>query len=247
MIESLVFLFIMGSLFGSFLNVCIYRIPRKESVAFPPSHCPKCDHKIRWYENIPIISYFMLLRGRCSSCGEKISIRYPIVEAITGIAWSICYLKFEYSLWTGVMVVVVTLLILGSAIDLDNYYIPNRVSLGIMIIGLVFSFYNGIGIERSIIGAGVFGLPFLLIYGYGSDLFKREVMGFGDVKLAVSLGSLMGYVNLYILHVFVTTSFLLGAIVGISLLVTKKKERTDAMPFGPYIALAGVITIFIFY
>ncbi len=242
-----IFIFIFGCLIGSFLNVCIYRIPRKESVAFPPSHCPKCSHRIRWYENIPILSYVLLLRGRCSSCRERISVRYPIVEGLTGIAWMACYMKFGFSLWTLASIVVVTLLIFGSMVDVDHYYIPNRVSLGIMIIGGVFSFFNGIGIERSIIGGAVYGLPFLLIYGYGSDIFKREVMGFGDVKLAVALGAFMGYVNLFIVHIFITTSFVIGAVVGLFMMAGKRRGRGDEIPFGPYIAMGGMITLLYFY
>ncbi len=242
-----VFISILGCLIGSFLNVCIYRIPRKESVAFPPSHCPKCNHRIRWYENIPILSYVLLLRGRCSSCRERISVRYPMVEGLTGLAWLACYMKFGFNLWTPVSIVVVTLLIFGSMVDVDHYYIPNRVSLGIMLMGGIFSFFNGIGIERSIIGGAVYGLPFLLIYGYGADICKREVMGFGDVKLAVALGTLMGYINLFIVHIFITTSFVIGAAMGLLMMVLKKKGRGDEIPFGPYIALGGVITLFYFY
>lgn len=242
-----VFIFIFGCLIGSFLNVCIYRIPRNESVAFPPSHCPKCNHRIRWYENIPILSYLLLLRGRCSSCHEKISMRYPLVELLTGIAWLACYMKFGFNLWTPVSIAVVTLLIFGSMVDMDRYYIPNRVSLGIMILGGVFSLFNGIGMERSMIGGAVYGLPFLLIYGYGADICKREVLGFGDVKLAVALGTLMGYVNFFIVHIFITISFVIGAVVGIGMIALKKKGRGDEIPFGPYIALGGIITLFYFY
>jgi len=242
-----VYVAILGCLIGSFLNVCIYRIPRRESVAFPPSHCPKCNHKIRWYENIPILSYVVLLRGRCSNCREKISVRYPIVEAMTGAAWLVCYMKFGMGLWTVVSIITVTLLIFGSMVDLDHYYIPNRVSLGIMGMGLIFSLVNGIGIERAILGGAIYGLPFLLIYGYGADIWKREVLGFGDVKLAVALGTLMGYVNLFIVHIFITISFLIGAVVGVTLMLTKKKGRGDEIPFGPYIAIGGMVTLLYFY
>lgn len=238
---------VLGCLIGSFLNVCIYRIPRKESVAYPPSHCPHCNHRIRWYENIPIFSYTILLRGRCSSCKERISMRYPVVELITGLAWLGCYVKFGFDIWTPVSIVVTTLLIFGSGVDLDHYYIPNRVSLGIMGIGMVFSFFNGMGIERSILGGAVYGLPFLLIYGYGADLFKREVMGFGDVKLAVAMGSFLGYINLFVVHIFITVSFLIGAVVGVGMMVLKKKGRGEEIPFGPYIAMGGMIVLFYLY
>lgn len=242
-----VYIAILGCLVGSFLNVCIYRIPRKESVAFPPSHCPHCSHKIKWYENIPVFSYVFLLRGRCSSCKEKISIRYPLIEALTGVLWYLCYLKFGLSVWTLSWIITSTLLIVGSMIDLENYYIPNRVSLSIMAVGLVASFYNGIGVERSILGGAIYGLPFLLIYGYGEDLFKREVLGFGDVKLAVALGMLLGYINMYLVHMYITISFGLGAIISLVLIALKLKTRKDQIPFGPYIAIGSLVMAFFFY
>ena len=170
-----------------------------------------------------------------------------MVELGTGLAWLAAYMKFGVNLWTPVTIVVVTLLIFGSMVDIDNLYIPNRVSLGIMIIGMGFSFINGIGIERSILGGGIYGLPFLLIYGYGADIYKKEVMGFGDVKLAVAIGTLLGYRSLFMVHMFVTISFVIGAVVGVAMLAFKKKNKKEEIPFGPYIALSGMIAIFYFY
>ena len=242
-----IFLFIaMGLLLGSFYNVCIYRIPRKESIAFPPSHCPKCGHKIRWWENIPVISYVLILRGKCSSCGEKISVQYPIVELVTGLAFGGIYHRYGMSIWTAELIIAASILIIASGIDWEQYYIPDRFTLGLLALGHGFSFFNGVGIERSFMGSAAYGFLFVMIYGYGERIFKKEVLGFGDVKLAAGIGSLVGYFGFYRMHLFVTTSFVTGAVYGIYLLVTKRKGREGEVPFGPFIALGGYISALLF-
>jgi leader peptidase (prepilin peptidase)/N-methyltransferase len=243
--DILLFL-IMGLLFGSFYNVCIYRIPKKESIAFPPSHCPKCNHKIRWWENIPVISYVLILRGKCSSCGERISIQYPLVELITGLSFGLIYYRYGMSIWTVELVIVASILIIASGIDWENYYIPDRFTLGLMILGYGFSFFNGVGIERSFIGSACYAFFFVIIYGYGERVFKKEVLGFGDVKLAAGIGSIVGYLGFYRMHIFVTASFVSGAVYGIYLMITKKKDRKSEVPFGPFIALGGFISALLF-
>lgn len=237
---------IMGLLLGSFYNVCIYRIPRKESIAFPPSHCPKCGHKIRWWENIPVISYVLILRGRCSSCGERISIQYPLVELITGLAFGLVYWRYGMGVWSVELIIAASILIIASGIDWENYYIPDRFTLGLLVLGYGFSFFNGVGIERSFVGSACYAFFFVLIYGYGERIFKKEVLGFGDVKLAAGIGSIVGYLGFYRMHVFVTASFVAGAVYGIYLMVTKKKGRKSQVPFGPFIALGGFISAVFF-
>jgi leader peptidase (prepilin peptidase)/N-methyltransferase len=237
---------IMGLLLGSFYNVCIYRIPKKESIAFPPSHCPKCNHKIRWWENIPVISYVLILRGKCSSCGERISIQYPLVELITGLSFGLIYYRYGMSIWTVELVIVASILIIASGIDWENYYIPDRFTLGLMILGYGFSFFNGVGIERAFIGSACYAFFFVIIYGYGERVFKKEVLGFGDVKLAAGIGSIVGYLGFYRMHIFVTASFVSGAVYGIYLMITKKKDRKSEVPFGPFIALGGFISALLF-
>jgi leader peptidase (prepilin peptidase)/N-methyltransferase len=136
----------IGLLIGSFLNVCIYRIPKGENIAFPASHCPNCNHKIKWYENIPVLSYVLLLRGRCSQCKTHISIQYPIVEAITGILFYIFYMRFGYSFFTLKYLIMIPLLITAVWIDFEHYYIPDRLSLSLIVLGVVSSFFT-IGFE----------------------------------------------------------------------------------------------------
>ena len=234
---------LFGLVIGSFLNVCIYRIPKGESIVFPHSHCPTCGHKIKWYENIPVVSYIFLLRGRCSGCKGNISIQYPIVECLTGILFYIFYVRFGYSILTLKYLILIPLLIIAIWVDFSHYYIPDRVNFSIFIVGIITSFFT-IGFERSILGAGSFTLFYILLYGFGES-FGKEIMGFGDVKLAMGLGATIGYFGLYKVFIFLNIAFITGAIVGIILILLKLKTRKDIMPFGPYIAIAGLMMAYI--
>jgi len=230
---------LVGLIIGSFLNVCIYRIPKGESVAFPPSHCPVCGHKIKWYENIPVFSYIFILKGKCSECKGNISIQYPIVEFITGILFYIFFLRFGLGILGIKYLIFICLLIIGIWVDFIHYYIPDRISLSIFIIGITTSFFT-IGFERSILGAGSFALFYIVLYGFGES-FGYEIMGFGDVKLAMGIGAMIGYFSLYQVFIFLNIAFISGAIIGVGLILLKKKTRKDIMPFGPYIAIAGLV------
>ncbi|OQY42075.1 MAG: hypothetical protein B6227_03245 [Fusobacteriia bacterium 4572_74] len=230
---------LLGLIIGSFLNVCIYRIPKGESVAFPPSHCPLCGHKIRWYENIPVFSYIFILRGKCSGCKGHISIQYPIVEFITGILFYLFFLRFGLGILGIKYLIFICLLVVGIWIDFTHYYIPDRISLSIFIIGIISSFFT-IGFERSVLGAGSFALFYIVLYGFGES-FGYEIMGFGDVKLAMGIGAMIGYFSLYQVFIFLNIAFISGAIIGVGLIFFKKKTRKDIMPFGPYIAVAGLV------
>jgi len=230
---------LIGIVIGSFLNVCIYRIPRSESLLFPPSHCPLCNYKIRWYENIPLISYILILRGRCSNCKRKISLQYPIIELLTGILFYIFYLKFGYTFLTLKYLIFSALLIVGSGIDLGHHYIPDRITISILALGIISSFFT-IGFEKSILGAGSFSLFYLVLYGYGEST-GYEIMGFGDVKLALGIGSVVGYLSLNKVFLFINIAFILGAVIGVSLILLKLKTRKDQIAFGPYISIAGLI------
>lgn len=230
---------LLGLVIGSFLNVCIYRIPRGESVSFPPSHCPTCGHKIKWYENIPVFSYIFILRGKCSECKGHISIQYPIVEFITGILFYVFFLRFGLGILGIKYLIFICLLIIGIWVDFIHYYIPDRISLSIFVIGIISSFFT-VGFERSMLGAGSFALFYIVLYGFG-ETFGREIMGFGDVKLAMGIGAMIGYFSLYQVFIFLNIAFILGAIIGVGLILSKKKTRKDIIPFGPYIAIAGLV------
>jgi leader peptidase (prepilin peptidase) / N-methyltransferase len=242
--------FIAGAVFGSFLNVCAYRIPRKESVSFPPSHCTSCNKAIRPYDNIPILSY-AILRGRCRDCGERISIRYPLVEAVIGILWATAYIHSGLTYRTLAIIFFTTVVVLLSIIDIDTKTIPNKIlipsmaisaavaSLYVVNINLVpiYSGYNGFwAFGGMFLGAGIL----LAIAILGSVLFKKEAMGIGDVKLAAFIGLFIGaYV---IMALFI--GFFVGSVVSIALIITKKVGKKDYVPFGPFLGVGAIITVY---
>ena len=229
--------FIWGLFIGSFLNVCIYRMPRSESIVRPRSHCVHCKQAVKWYENIPLLSY-IFLRGKCSSCKNPISPRYFVVELLTGILFVSFYSKFGLGLELLLFLIVGCGLIVASFIDLEHQLIPDTVSLGGLALGLLASiFYSGISFLDSLLGAVVGGLSLYLIGVAGQAIFKKEAMGFGDVKFLTMLGSFLGWQK--VLLIFFLAPFF-GAGVGI---VAKFKYKIDTIPYGPYLSLAAVVVI----
>lgn len=236
-----VFAFIFGSVVGSFLNVCIYRLPREQSVAFPPSRCPGCGSGIRWYDNIPLLSY-LLLRGRCRSCGSKISPQYPVVELINGLLTLFLFLKLGPSPTFLVLFLFTSALVVITFIDLEHQIIPDVISLPGIAIGFAVSFFlPWLGWKSSLIGI-VAGGGSLLVVAYGYELLtKKEGMGGGDIKLLAMMGAFLGWRAVpFILF----ASSLIGSAVGISLMVAQKKDSKLAIPFGPFLALGALLYIF---
>ncbi len=243
----LVFSALFGLIFGSFLNVCIYRIPREKSLAWPPSSCPGCNARIKWYDNIPVLSYLVLL-GKCRSCKKPISMRYPVVELLTGALTCLFVWRFGLSVWTFVTLAAVYALIVLSVIDLDFMIIPDRCSLGLIVLGLAFAWCNpnfsGVWWQKelaSLIGAcaGLFGV--LAIALIGTWLFKKEAMGGGDVKLMGGVGALIGWQGVITTVVF--ASFF-GLVYAVFLMIFKGKKGGDAIPFGPFLSLGALINLF---
>ena len=247
-----VFSFATGATIGSFLNVVIWRVPRGESIVSPPSHCPKCDAAIRWYQNIPIFSW-LVLRGRCANCRASISPRYILVELLGGLLFLAAYLKFGMTCSTPVMWIWLALMIVGSMIDFDHKLLPDFVTVGGMILGLVYAgivqLAGGIPfglrcpVVQSLFGLGFgFGLLWLVRF-LGSKAFGREAMGLGDVFLMGAVGSLFGpkavLVTLILSSVF-------GSIVGLSMVALSKTRfgRFAEIPFGPYICLGCLCCMF---
>ena len=236
-----VFAFVFGAAIGSFLNVCIFRIPAKESIIKPPSQCPYCHHPIRFYDNIPIIS-FLILRARCRDCAAKISWRYPLVELITALLALLLFLKFGLTLNFLVFFIFTAILIVISFIDLDHQIIPDVLSLpGIPIFFLAAIFIVKIPWHEAVIGLLIGGGMLFLIAFIYQFITKREGMGGGDIKLLAMIGGFLGWKSLIFILLF---SSFAGALVGLALMIIKKTDMKYAVPFGPFLSAAAVAFIF---
>ena len=235
-----IFIFILGLIVGSFSNVCIYRIPKNESIIFPASHCPKCHSNISPVDNIPLLSY-ILLKGRCRNCKSKISIQYPIVELLTGLIYLIISLIYGLSIQTLIYIILSSALIIIAFIDLNEEIVPDVISLPGIVIGFIISFFvTYISFINSALGILAGGGIILIIGLAGSVIFKKEAMGGGDVKLAAMIGAFLGW-KYIIISLFL--GFFLGALAGIILILSKIKSKEDMVPFGPFIVLGSFVTI----
>lgn len=240
------FIFLFGLCVGSFLNVCIYRMGREQSVVKPRSHCPHCRKIILWYDNIPLLS-FILLRGRCRWCGKKISFRYFFIELLTGIVFLVIYQKFNLSYYTLVYCIFVSGLIVATFVDFDFRIIPDEISLGGIAAGLIFSFlFPGLhnapthlaGLWQSFLGVLMGGGILWILGCIGDFMFKKESMGGGDVKLLAMIGAFLGW-KLALLTLPLASVF--GALIGI---IIKIRTKESLIAFGPYLALGAFISIF---
>jgi leader peptidase (prepilin peptidase)/N-methyltransferase len=224
----------LSAALGSFLNVCISRLPRGESIVSPPSHCPRCQSPIRYYDNIPLVS-FVLLGGRCRVCREAISWRYPLVEALA-VGAGVLVLWQVGLTWNGLRAFVLVLaLIAVTFIDLETMLIPDRITLPGIVVGLALSVVPWpSGLLSALAGCLVAGGLFYLI-----ALVSRGGMGGGDIKLAAMLGAFLGW-PLVLVAIF--TGVLLGGVVAVALLVSGRRGRRDPVPFGPFLAVGGLLT-----
>jgi leader peptidase (prepilin peptidase) / N-methyltransferase len=270
MLPIYIIIFIFGIAIGSFLNVCIYRVPLNQSIVKPRSHCPKCNHLIAWYDNIPLLSY-LILRGKCRYCKVPISIRYFIVEFITGVLFVLIVRQFQMINFASMTyLIVVSSLIALSFIDLDHFILPDVITYPLLILGLIISiilsyvpntgflinhwmsgpfsvnsgrlypFYNA-GFGM-LVGGGIL----LLIGTIAKWILKKEAMGGGDVKLLAAMGTFIGYK--LVLLTLILASFV-GSIIGAVILIQVKKKEKEAtsfghyIPFGPYLAIGAVIAL----
>lgn len=240
-IVPFVAVFVFGAVIGSFLNVCIFRLPESNSIVKPPSQCPHCHHSIRFYDNIPIISY-LFLKGKCRDCDEKISWRYPLVEFITAIFAMLLFAKFNFSLDFLVFFFFTAVLIVITFIDLDHQIIPDVLTLpGIPIFFLLAVFVVKVPWMDAVIGLFAGG-GVLLAIAFGYELItKREGMGGGDIKLLGMIGGFLGWKSLIFILLF---SSLLGAIIGIGVMIIQKQDMKYAVPFGPFLSAAAVAYVF---
>ncbi|MCK4535437.1 MAG: prepilin peptidase, partial [Desulfuromonadales bacterium] len=230
--------FVLGSIIGSFLNVCIYRIPAGESIIKPRSRCPKCLEPIHWYHNIPIVSW-LLLRGRCAYCASPVSIRYLLVEALTGVLFALFLYRFAFHPVTLVFWLLCAALVVISFIDLDHQIIPDVISLPGIPVGFLCSFaVPWVTWQSSLLGILAGGGSLLLLaLGY-ELLMKKEGMGLGDVKLLAMLGAFLG---LRAVFPVIFIGSVLGTIVGVPLMLMKKADGKLAIPFGPFLAGGALI------
>lgn len=228
---------ILGLVIGSFLNVCIYRIPVEESIAFPPSHCGKCQHNLSPIDLVPVLS-FIFLRGRCKYCNEKISIRYPLIESVNGILYLIVYLKFGLTLIALKYCILVSLLIVIGMIDYDTQFVFTSTTIFGGIIAGIFIVIQAVVYKEGIIdlilggaiGFGIIGLIVLLTKG----------MGEGDIEIATVCGLFLGIKGI-LLGLFL--AIILGGIVGIIILALKLKKAKEKIAFGPCIAIGSLISM----
>lgn len=238
--------FVIGACVGSFLNVCIWRLPRGESIIRPRSHCPLCKHPIAWHNNIPLISY-VVLGAKCRHCRAAIHWRYPLVEALSGIAAVVVLTRFGMGPVGLVYLCFIWALIAVTFIDLEHQIIPDEISLGGLVLGLVLSGaipqLHGteqalVALRRALIGAVVGGGSLYLTGLLGSLVFRKEAMGGGDVKLLGMAGSILGW-KLVLLTFFLAP--MLAVLPGLAVLCFK---RSHVIPYGPFLSLALILSLF---
>lgn len=250
LIGGYILITIIGLFVGSFANVCIWRIPRGESVVFPASHCPSCGKNIKPWDNIPVLSYF-ILRGKCRSCGERISLRYPFVESLNAALYILALWRYGIGWYLPVYLVLITALIIIAFIDIDHQIIPDRITLPGVVIALVagalvlpdpFMRSQMLGWKETLIGAAAGFILFYLVAELSLRMLGKQGMGGGDIKLMAMAGAVTGWKG-----VLLTTfagSFS-GAVIGLIIISRKgKSEGGTYMPFGPFLVLGILITLF---
>lgn len=223
--------FVSGAIWGSFLNVLIYRLPRKLSIATPRSFCPSCKASLEWYENIPLISY-LVLRGKCGHCGAGYSVRYFLIEVFTGLFFVGAYFYSQNFYHFLFIVLVGSSLLAISMIDFEFYYVPDSLLLIASIAGIIYiSFTNGYWVYLNFIHAFIVFVMFYLLRFVSLKVYKKEAFGFGDVKLATLFGFLLGWLHALIAIFF---GFVIAAIFIIVMFLSKKIDKKSYLPFAPY-------------
>jgi leader peptidase (prepilin peptidase)/N-methyltransferase len=231
----------LGAVIGSFLNVCIHRLPRNESIVYPASHCPRCGAPIKWYDNIPIVSY-VVLRGRCRRCRDGISVRYPLVELASAAFCFLLVYRYGPTVSAGVYYAFACALIVVTFVDLDYYIIPNVITYCGIPLGLAASFViPEVTVRDAFIGAALGGGLLFTVALLFEWIRKKEGMGFGDVKLLAMIGAFLGWKG--VILTVVVSSFV-GAVVGYAALKLSKKGLEHPIPYGPFLALGGLLYLF---
>jgi leader peptidase (prepilin peptidase)/N-methyltransferase len=236
---------VYGLVVGSFLNVVIWRVPRHESIVKPRSHCPACDTQLATRDNIPVVSW-LILRGHCRTCGEPISIRYPLIELLTGVLFAAVGARYAHSWALPAFLVLAAALIAISAIDLEHFIIPNRIVYPVgfaSVILLAFAALLGhdwTSFVRALLGAAAAFSFFFVLH-----VAAPGGMGFGDVRLSFILGMFLGWLGWAYVFGGLFSGFLYGAVIGMALIAFGRRGRRQHIPFGPFLA-AGTMTFVLF-
>lgn len=254
---------LIGLIVGSFLNVLIYRLPKMMEQAWqrncqelnglepsatpifnlisPPSSCPQCGHRIGALENIPVLSY-IFLKGKCSQCKTPISLRYPLIELLSGILLGLIAWQFAYTSAAVAASLFALSLLTLTFIDLDTQLLPDDITLPLLWLGLIFNFnYGFTDIQSAVMGAVIGYLSLWSIYWIFKLITGKEGMGYGDFKMLAAIGAWFGW---QMIPAVILLSSILGAMVGISLIIFAKRGKSTAIPFGPYLAMGGIGALF---
>lgn len=232
--------FLFGIIIGSFLTVCIYRLPRRKSIVAPRSACPECGHSISWYDNVPLLS-FVLLRGRCRFCHASIPYRYPIIELVNGMGYVAILWRFGWGWPALVYGIFFSALLIITWIDWEHLIIPDAITLPGILVGVLCSLWIlPLGLGNSLVGVVVGGGVLLGVAWISPFLFGKEGLGGGDIKLLAMVGAFLGW-ELALATLMMAS--IVGALVGIGLMFVSAMRRGEYMPFGPFLALGGVISL----
>jgi leader peptidase (prepilin peptidase)/N-methyltransferase len=232
--------FLFGAIIGSFLNVCIHRLPGRESIIWPASRCPACRQPIAVYDNIPLAS-FLWLRGRCRACGARISLRYPVVEFVNGAGYSLLLWQFGPGWPAVIYAALFSALLVVTAIDLEHQIIPDAITLPGLGLGLLSaSTVLPVGFWNSLAGILVGGGLLWILAWLSPYLFGKEGMGGGDIKLLAMIGAFLGWRPVLLT---VMVGAVVGSVVGVGLIGLKVLRRDEYIPFGPFLALGAVVAL----
>jgi leader peptidase (prepilin peptidase)/N-methyltransferase len=235
-IAAAILVTIFGVAVGSFLNVCIHRLPLRESLAFPASHCPSCRTPIKPYDNIPLVSY-VVLRGRCRACGASISMQYPIVEFTTGAVFLAAFLLFDSPIIYQRLLFACAMIVL-FVVDLEHRILPDVITLPGIALGLLFSFFMPPGWRDSLIGLVVGGGSLWLMGEAYFRIRREEGMGFGDVKMLAMIGAFLGW-KLMLLTLLMGS--FIGSVIGVGMIASKRGDMKYALPFGTFLAVGALV------
>ncbi|HEY2389411.1 MAG TPA: A24 family peptidase [Candidatus Binatia bacterium] len=233
--------FAFGAIVGSFLNVCIVRLPEERSIVRPPSHCPGCHRDIAWYDNVPVLSY-LVLRGHCRSCGIRISPLYPVVELLTGALAVALWMRLGLSLAFAGYFVFAAALVTITFIDLDHRIIPDVISLPGIAVGLAVSLVSPLVSPLDAVLGALAGGGILLAVAFGYQAIRgQEGMGGGDIKLLAMIGAFLGWRSVFLT---LMVASMIGSLIGIALMLYQRADTKLAIPFGPFLAGGALVSLF---